>query len=147
MLIRLKPDRHAIYIQSCRHRGEAVNKAEKYWYSFNLDGWFDAAGRKLHISSMEPIVRGCDYDAIAARLSDAENERDVSRQRACGWRDKAEADLLLARQENERLRAALTTYGAHRPSCPRSARPPGAATCICGLHDLLASKAETEVKL
>jgi UDP-N-acetylglucosamine 2-epimerase len=47
----------------------------------------------------------------------------------------------------ERLRAALTTYGAHRPSCPRSARPPGAATCICGLHDLLASKAETEVKL
>jgi hypothetical protein len=45
-----------------------MNEAEKYWYSFNLDGWFNAAGRQLHTSTMEPIVRGCDYDAALAKI-------------------------------------------------------------------------------
>jgi len=47
-----------------------------------------------------------------------------------------ERDALAA--ENERLRQALCRYGMHLPSCPRSAVPPGNASCRCGLHTILA---------
>ena len=50
--------------------------------------------------------------------------------------ERKERDALAA--ENEGLRQALCRYGMHLPSCPRSAVPPGNASCRCGLHTILA---------
>jgi hypothetical protein len=52
--------------------------------------------------------------------------------------------LLEAADRIAELEAAFRTYAAHRPSCPRSAIPPGDKSCTCGLYALFARSAPSD---
>ena len=72
-----------------------MSDIRKYFYSFNTDDWTDASGNKLHVNSMEPVVRFTDHAAEVARLT-AELDAGIE----AGWHAlRDERDALKARVE------------------------------------------------
>lgn len=99
------------------------------------------------ISMREPTNWPCNWCGYGHSAAiDAGEERKLV-QRA----EAAEAALARERQahattrdENARLRAALKTFGHHRPPCPRRYSVTKDAVCLCGFAAALASPSSPE---